>query len=1239
MRRILGLDLGTGSIGWTVVSIDDRTNCPKKIEGMGSRIVPLSVGDFNEFSTGNAISKNQNRTKDRTQRKGYDRYQQRRYNLTLKLRELGLLPNDDLMNLPVLSLWQLRANAATPGVKLSLAEIGRVLYHLNQKRGYKHAKADEGNEDKKQKEYVSAINDRYRLIKDCGKTIGQCFAEKLKETEIVNEDGKKFYTYRIKDQVFPRQAYEVEFDRIVECQRAFYPEIFTDENIHIIRNEIIYYQRKLKSCKHLVSLCEFEKRPYINKEGKTVYDGPKVAPCSSPLFQVCKIWESVNALTLRNRVGDTLPITKEQRLKMFEHLDNNPKLLLADLYKILDISKKDGWWGGKAIGKGLQGNVTKVQLKEALQGCPDAAKMLQFNLCQEETSLVDTETGEIVPVISPKFQIEPLYELWHTVYSIADKNELANALKKKFGVEQEEVVHKLYRLDFSKPGFGNKSSKAIRRILPYLKDGLMYSEACLCAGFRHSESLTKGENEARELLDKLPLIHKNELRQPVVEKILNQMVNVVNAVIDKYGKPDEIRVELARELKQSREERNVADQNMRRRERENADISKKIEEFSDMSSSRNRILKYRLWEESGHKCFYCGQPMHVKEFLAGVDAEREHVIPKSLLFDDSFSNQVCSCRKCNREKGNSTAYDYMGTKSTSELDDYLTRIDTYYKEGKISKAKREKLLMPKDEIPTDFIDRQLRQSQYIARKSMEMLKSVCRDVTATSGSVTAFLRHTWGYDEVLHDLNFERYVTGGLTEVYEYEHRGQKHTKRRIAGWSKRWDHRHHAIDALVIACTQQGMIQRLNTLNAERDVLYAEVTEPSEEWKGKRSLLQQWVSERKPFSTNEVMDAASRISVSFKAGKKVATPGKRFKYVNGKKVILQTGIVVPRGPLSEESVYGQIKTMEKSKSIKFIFENPALIVNLRIKQLVEDRIKQHEGDIRKAIASLKEEPLYLDVARTVELEYATCYKQEFVTKYPVGNLKLKDIDSVVDQHVKQVLSSRLRDFGNNEKEAFKDLANNPIYIDKAKKIAIKTVRCFTGLSAVEPVSYNSTGEPIGFVKPGNNHHVAIYVDDEGQEYEHVVTFWHAVERKKNGLPVVIKNPLEAWDFVADKDLPEAFLNNLPKIHWKYNTSFQLNDMFILGLAEDLFQDAIVNRDYVTLNNHLYRAQKCSTKNYCFRLHIETTVDDKYAGVKNEMLSKQLGKLKKIQSLAAWRNENPHKVRVSMLGEILIKSE
>lgn len=1234
MKKVLGLDLGISSIGWSLIETD-KNNKPYQIIAMGSRIVPLTTDDSTQFTKGQAITKNQDRTAKRTARKGYDRYQQRRTNLTIEFRKLGMLPDESLIKLPVMDLWQLRADAATHSKKVSLPELGRVLYHINQRRGYKHSKADEGG-DSKQREYVANVNKRYVMIQERNQTIGQYFAEQLKATEI-KTDKDSLYTYRIKEQVFPRKAYEAEFDQIMAVQQKNYPNVLTDQVINRLRNEIIFYQRPLKSCKHLVAMCEFEKKEYTNSEGKIVYDGPKVAPRTSPMFQVCKIWESVNNITLTNRYNERFPFSREHRQKMFEFLDNNEKMGIKDMYKILGISAKEGWWGGKAIGKGLQGNTTKIQLKKVLSSLnkSEIDKLLRFNLSQCESGLVDEKTGELIQIISPNYINEPLYKLWHIVYSIHDKAEMASALSKNFGITDETTINELYKLDFVKPGYGNKSAKAMRRILPYLQEGEMYSDACVHAGFCHSESFTVEKNLNRQLLERLPQIQKNELRQPIVEKILNQMVNVVNAIIDKYGKPDTIRVELARELKMSTDEREAMDKNIRARERENDAIKEKILEYEGVRVSRNRIQKYRMWEEAQGVCFYCGNSVSTADFLQGFDVEIEHIIPRSLFFDNSFSNKVCACRKCNAAKGNMTGYDFMKSKGEIAFQEYLTRIEDAFKSKRISKTKRDRLLTTAKDIPSDFIERDLRLSQYISRKSIEMLKQVCHNVYSTTGSVTDFVRRVWGYDMVLHNLNIERYRKGDLTEIVEYDHKGQIHKEERIIGWSKRLDHRHHAIDALVIAMTQQSFIQRLNHLNTERDQMFAEIDKQREEWRNDFSLLEQWLRERPHFRVAEVEKAVANIAISFKAGKRVATMGKRIKYNKGKKMVLQKGIITPRGALSQESVYGKIKILEKNKSIKYAFENPHLIFKGYIKRLVEERISEYDGDVKKAIASLKKMPIMIGSNNNVELTYATCYKDEYVIKYPIASLeKASDIESIVDENIKERVKARVEQFGGKIKEAFKDLENNPIYADDNNIIPIKSVRCFTGLSAVAPLRYNNEGDAISFVKPGNNHHVAIYRDQEGKLQEHIVTFWTAVERKKYGIPVVIKSPNEVWDSVCGKDLPESFLASLPNYNWTFVESLQVNEMFVLGLSDDEFNDAMRNNDKATICKHLYRVQKISSKIYNFRLHIETSVDDVYNGKKNETLSINMGKSIRISSLNGFMKLTPHKITISLLGEL-----
>ena len=1160
MKTILGLDLGSASIGWAVVGeYEDKS----KILDMGSRIIPLSVDDATQFTQGKTITKNADRTQKRTQRKGYDRYQLRRYNLRKFLQEFDMLYGEDLIALRSLELWGLRARAAKE--QLGLPELGRVFFHLNQKRGYKSVKED--SNDKKQTAYVQAINSRYSGIKERGVTIGQYFFEELSRDT----------SFRCKDNIFPRAAYVEEFDRVIAVQREFYPHIFTDKNIDRLRNEIIYYQRPLKSCKHLVSRCELEQMNC--KEGEKA---PRVAPRSAPLFQVCKIWETINNLALRNKYGNEFEISLEQKRAIFEFMNRNEKLKMQNLYSILGIRKNDGWLADKSLKNGLQGNITYVLIANALRDEDFAEEILKFDVKITDSNFVDEDSGEIIPIVDSRIDKEPLNRLWHILYSVTDIDELRTALKKPFVVKKAdgefvsylfkgETIERLCQIDFVKMGYGNKSIKAIRRILPFLMRGNGYHSAQCMAGYKE-RSLTIEENANRVLLQSLPLIQKGELRQPIVEKILNQLVNIINALMAEYGNFDEIRVELARELKQSRDEREEAFRAMGKNKTDNEKYAKRIKEDYGLTPTRSRIQKYKMWEESVGVCMYCGSVVNVEDFLRGYEVEVEHIIPKSLLFDDSFSNKVCACRKCNQEKGNSTAYDYMESKGKDALEAYVDRVNDSYAKHKISKAKFNKLLMPASKIPTDFIDRQLRETQYVAKKAKEMLQMVSRNVHATSGSVTDFLRHIWDWDKVLHTLNLEKYKAGGLTEVVAVEHKGCKYEEERILDWSKRLDHRHHAIDALVVACTKQGYIQRLNNLSSLKDVAFAPADSQGKEYREKLSKLERYILSQPHISTAEVQSAVENILVSFKAGKRVATIGKRYAQRGGKRVLAQTGIVIPRGPLSEESVYGCIKTSDKKDKTK--------IVN------------------------------------------------EYVIKYPLDSIDAKCVSDIIDGGIRRIVEARLNAFGGDKKKAFAE----PL-LDHCGRV-IRSVRCRTGLSAVEAVRYNEQSEPEAFVKPGNNHHIAIYAGADGKTYEHVVTFWHAVERKKHKLPVIIENTNYAWEMVTD-EMSENFISHLPQRNSELLLSMSQNEMFILGMSDDDYNDALRNNNYALLSKHLYRVQKISKSYYVFRHHLETSVDDKYNGVKNEALSMHMGKLKSIRSIGSLMNLNPRKVKITVTGKIV----
>ncbi|MCX7955217.1 MAG: hypothetical protein N3A01_08540, partial [Bacteroidales bacterium] len=705
----------------------------------------------------------------------------------------------------------------------------------------------------------------------------------------------------------------------------------------------------------------------------------------------------------------------------------------------------------------------------------------------------------------------------------------------------------------------------------------------------------------------------------------------------------EIRIELARELKQSKEERNETFKNINRIERENKEIEKILQEHG-IRATRNNIIKYRLFLEmcGGNKklnaiCVYTGKPISFSQVFNDIEVDVEHIIPKSLLFDDSQNNKTLTFRSINQEKGNRTAYDYMASKGTEALNEYIERVNKLYKDGFISKSKWEKLLTPANKIPQDFIQRQLRETQYVTRKAREILSSICKNVWCTSGNVTEYLRRIWGWNDILLDLQLQRIkeiinnpLKEGITEIIEYETEdGQIHKKEVIKGWTKRDDHRHHAIDALVIACTKQGFIQRLNTLSAQgtRDELYKFVSERKEEFRESLSLVDKYFIAQRPFTTQEVKEKVAQIIVSFKPGKKVATWGKRFIKKHGKRVVVQKRVLVPRGPLSEESIYGKIKTLEKNKPLKYLFENPHLIFKPYIKQLVEKRLAEYNGDVKKALDSVKINPIYLDENKTIKLEYATCFKEEYVIKYPLESIKAKDIPYIVDKKIREKIEERLKQ-SKNEKEAFKE----PLYFDENNTIPIKSVRLFTGLSAVEPIRYDKEGNPIGFVKPGNNHHLAIYEDENGKKIPHLCTFWHAVERKKYGLPVIIENPNEVWKIIlSNKNIyPQRFLEKLPKENWKFIVSFQQNECFVISSSIESIVHVIENKKQIA--NNIYRVQKISYNGkqleIFFRHIYETRIND-------SDLSRKLLKFYCVKSVSSLFNLNPIKVNITRLGDIV----
>src|SRR5690606_22230971 len=156
-----------------------------------------------------------------------------------------------------------------------------------------------------------------------------------------------------------------------------------------------------------------------------------------------------------------------------------------------------------------------------------------------------------------------------------------------------------------------------------------------------------------------------------------------------------------------------------------------------------------------------------KGLLFSKDIDIEHIIPRALSFDDSFSNKTLAFKKDNLKKANRTAIDFISMDYASELESYIQRIESLYKEGNISISKYKKLLIPQSKLSEGFIQRDLRNTQYIAKEARAMLFEVFRTVTSTSGTITDKLRADWDLINVMKELNFPRYKALGLTKKIE----------------------------------------------------------------------------------------------------------------------------------------------------------------------------------------------------------------------------------------------------------------------------------------------------------------------------------------------------------------------------------------------------------------------------------------------------------------------------------------
>ncbi|MHB1842180.1 MAG: type II CRISPR RNA-guided endonuclease Cas9 [Sulfobacillus sp.] len=751
----LGLDLGTNSIGWALVDHDDHGQ-PNGLTACGVRIFQEAV----DLKT--RTPKNRARREARQARRLTARRRMRRDTLLKYLVDHGFLPADQQERLALLTdgrdadPYRLRQRGLDE--PLSLYEFGRVLVHLNQRRGFRSNRKAEFGELIKDPEVAaliaeeeaaarrSATSRRSRALADReqrDQEEGVIKAEIASLRDAIQKSGSRTlgeYLYgqpKRRGIHTDRTMYEDEFEALWTAQSRVHPELLTDERRAVVF-QIMFHQRPLRTQRFLVGRCPLE--PTRRRAPKALLE-----------FQEFRLLQTLNNLRLRTLESwDWRGLTVTERSTLLGELQANRHLSWAGARRLLRLPRTTAFNLEEGGIEELPGNRTASELRRVIGPDFDA-----WDRARQRSLVTDLLT-------------------------IDRKDALYRRLRGPAWEFPREIAYQLATAQLE-PGYASCSLKAITKVLPYLEDGMPYSDALRRAGYWSPD-------EQIVALRALP--EPPNLRNPVVNKALVEVRRVVNALIREYGFPSRICIELARDMKLTRKEKARQQQQNKENERANQQAAEQLHELGMIQepdpqlAEREDLLKYRLWVECNKECPYTGQSLGINMlFSSAVDIE--HILPYSRSLDDSFMNKTLCMAEFNRERKKAlTPYEvFQG--DPQRYAELLQRVQSM---KLMPTAKRRRFELA--ELDTDdFVNRQLSDTRYISLAVRDYMKLLGVPVEVSRGEATAALRHNWGLSHIL----------GGADQE----------------GGKDRSDHRHHAVDAIVVALTSRALFQQLSRMSA----------------------------------------------------------------------------------------------------------------------------------------------------------------------------------------------------------------------------------------------------------------------------------------------------------------------------------------------------------------------------------------------------------------------------------------
>ncbi|NVO12286.1 MAG: type II CRISPR RNA-guided endonuclease Cas9 [Bacteroidales bacterium] len=1157
-------------------------------------------------------------------------------------------------------------------------------------------------------------------ISNSGKTVGRYIYDTLLKNPSQKIKGKLVRTIE-------RKFYKEELKAILEKQKEFHEELCNKDLYNLCINElypnnktqinsianrdftylfiddIIFYQRPLKSKKTLISNCPYEERLFVGEDGKLQKASIKCVAKSHPLYQEFRLWQFVKNIRIYQKEKDVNGSLKTDVDVTSEFLKNEDDY--ATLFEWLNDKKEvkqDSF------------------LKYPVFGLKKNAENYRWNYvedkpypCNETRTLILNGLEKLN--ISFDFLTKEKEEmLWHILYSVEDKHEIEKALHSFAHKDalDEEFVEVFRKFPPFKKDYGSYSAKAIKKLLPLMRMGKYWSEqaidektreriskiingecdekissrvrekaislkdiskfrglpewlACYVVYNRHSEAKEITKWEKPEDIDAyLKSFKQHSLRNPIVEQVITETLRAVRDIWKKAERIDEIHIELGREMKNPADKRKQMTQQVSENENANIRVKRLLMEFlnpefevenvrpyspsqqdilriyedgvlnsvdeiplevetilkkfkeSDAKKqpTRNEILRYKLWLEQKYRSPYTGEMIPLGKLFTPA-YEIEHVIPQSRYFDDSFSNKVICEAVVNASpyKDRQLGYEFIkgfGGQIVPELsspnktvkiftiEEYERFVKQNYSK---SRGKMKKLLM--EDIPDSFIERQLNDSRYISKVVKSLLSNIVRakeengeyeqeaiskNLITCTGGVTDRLKKDWGLNDVWNDIVYPRFVR--LNEITQSNQFGQWENKdgKRVfqttlpidnqKGFSKkRIDHRHHALDALVIACATRNIVNYLSNESANKKAkisrydlqnLLCNKTKTDEKGNYKWVVNKPWDT-----FTQDTRLALEEIVVSFKQNLRVINKTTNFYQHfdgDGKKQFdkqVKGDSWAIRKPMHKDTVFGKVNLRKIIKvNLVNALENPSRIVDKEFKKKIIELLGS--GSDAKKIANYfkvnSEIWGDLNLSKIDFYIYSEETKESFVAtrKNVDSSFNAKKIqEGITDTGIQKILLKHLENKGGDTELAFSaegidEMNKNITELNNGKSHKpIVKVRVYEPMGNKFNIGVNGS-KSLKFVETakGTNLFFGVYQTIERKRTFETIPLNVVIERQKQGL----------------KSVPELNDKGDELLFW-----LSPNDLVYVPTQEEITNGCNINS--ITDKGRIYKMVSCSS--------------------------------------------------------------